>query len=145
MDTRELINKWKGNHRYTLRLLDVMPEGSFDFKPCAGMKSFKSQASHITTWLRTNFRHLGPEPLEKATTKTREDIREALNEFFLAVLTYLENNDPEDLTESVKMWYGKVSKESLLSTMDNHLSHHRGQMVVYLRLQGIQPPSYIGW
>lgn len=29
--------------------------------------------------------------------------------------------------------------------MDNHLAHHRGQMIIYLRLQGIKPPAYTGW
>ena len=39
----------------------------------------------------------------------------------------------------------KVSKESFLLTMDNHLAHHRGQLIVYLRLMGLKPPSYVGW
>ncbi len=145
MASKELIYKWKGNQRYTMRMLDAMPDETFDFKPAEGMKTFKSQASHIATWLRTNFRHLQGAELEKAPTKSKEEISLALQSFFDALLDYLQQAPPEELATPVKMWYGKVSKESLLSTMDNHLSHHRGQMVVYLRLQGIQPPSYIGW
>jgi len=25
------------------------------------------------------------------------------------------------------------------------VTHHRGQLVVYLRLNGILPPNYVGW
>ncbi len=145
MANKELINKWKANQRYTMRMVDTMPDETFDFKPAEGMKTFKSQAGHIATWLRTNFRHLQGTELEKAPTKNKEEISDALQSFFDALLDYLQQATPEELAMPVKMWYGKVSKESLLSTMDNHLSHHRGQMVVYLRLQGLQPPSYVGW
>jgi uncharacterized damage-inducible protein DinB len=43
------------------------------------------------------------------------------------------------------MWYGSSTKNRILNLMDNHLAHHRGQMIVYLRLKGIEPPSYVGW
>ena len=61
------------------------------------------------------------------------------------MLNFLENADEEALSETVDMWYSKVSKEAILLTMDNHLAHHRGQLVVYLRLMDVKVPSYIGW
>lgn len=61
------------------------------------------------------------------------------------ILDFLEKSELDELSEEVKVWYGTVSKEAILLTMDNHLSHHRGQLVVYLRLLGIKVPSYIGW
>jgi hypothetical protein len=30
-------------------------------------------------------------------------------------------------------------------TLTLHQTHHRGQLVVYLRLKGIKPPQYRGW
>ncbi|MEM9326554.1 MAG: DinB family protein [Bacteroidota bacterium] len=145
MTDRELINRWRGNQRYTLRIIEAMPEESFDFKPIEGAKSFRSQASHITTWLRTNFRHISGHELNKAPTANKREILQALGELFDQVLDYLSEDPQHDLEETVKMWYGKCSKAGLLATMDNHLSHHRGQMVIYLRLEGVQPPSYVGW
>ncbi|RZM10040.1 MAG: DinB family protein, partial [Pedobacter sp.] len=29
--------------------------------------------------------------------------------------------------------------------MDNHIIHHRGQCMVYLRMNGITPEGYLGW
>ncbi|NJL74904.1 MAG: hypothetical protein HC892_07620 [Saprospiraceae bacterium] len=29
--------------------------------------------------------------------------------------------------------------------MNDHLTHHRAQMIVYLRLKDVQPPKYVGW
>jgi len=145
MITKELIKKWKGNRRYSLKIIEGMPEEYFDFKPASGVKSFKSQASHITTWMRTQSRFVTGITMDKPSTKTKEEILHYFTEFFDTVLAYLEKTSEEGLSEIVTMWYGKVSKESVLLTMDNHLSHHRGQMIVYLRLKGIKPPGYVGW
>ena len=145
MTIQELIKKWKGNQRYTLKFIDCVPEENFSFKPVEGMKTYKSQLSHITTWLTTHSRFVTGKELEKPTTKTRDDLRKSLEEFFTNIISFLENTTPEELSLIEEMWYGKVSKESVLMTMDNHLSHHRGQMVVYLRMLDIKVPSYVGW
>jgi uncharacterized damage-inducible protein DinB len=29
--------------------------------------------------------------------------------------------------------------------MHDHHTHHRGQIIVYLRLNGLKPPKYVGW
>jgi len=145
LEAKELIKKWKGNKRYTLKFVEAITEEQLSFKPADGVKTYQSQLSHITTWLRTHSRFVTGNQLEKPKTKTKEDITYYLNDFFDVVLDYLENTSQEDLAEIVDVWYGKVSKASILLTMDNHLSHHRGQLVIYLRLLGIKPPSYIGW
>ncbi|MEL6254357.1 MAG: DinB family protein [Bacteroidota bacterium] len=115
------------------------------FKPIDGTRSYQSQLSHLTTWMRTHSRFVTGKELVKPKTKTKEEIFLYLSELFDEILKFLENTTQEELFEIVEMWYGKASKESILMTIDNHLSHHRGQLVVYLRLLGTKPPSYIGW
>ncbi|MEL6190505.1 MAG: DinB family protein [Bacteroidota bacterium] len=110
-----------------------------------GMKSYQSQLSHITTWLRTHSRFVTGHTFEKTNTKTKADIIQSLEEFFQFITEFLEKVAEESLEEIQELWYGKVSRHFVLQVMDNHLSHHRGQMIVYLRLQGITPPAYIGW
>jgi len=74
MDLKEIQKRWKGNKRYTLKLIAAMPEEQFDFKPVDGVKSFKSQASHITTWLRTHSKNVTGQEMPKPNTKTKEAI-----------------------------------------------------------------------
>ncbi|MEO1216802.1 MAG: DinB family protein [Bacteroidota bacterium] len=145
MEIKEIIKKWKGNKRYTLKFVEVVTEEQLSFKPIEGTKSYQSQLSHLTTWMRTHSRFVTGKELVKPKTKTKEEILFYFSEFFDEILKFLENTSQEELSEIVEMWYGKVSKESILMTIDNHLSHHRGQLVVYLRLIGTKPPSYIGW
>lgn len=145
MNSKALIKKWKGNKRYTLKFVELVSTNQLSFKPVEGTKTYQSQLSHITTWLRTHSRFVTGKELEKPSTKSKEDILHYLSDFFDVLLAYLEETNDEDLNEIIDVWYGKVSKEAILLTMDNHLSHHRGQLVIYLRLMGLKPPSYIGW
>lgn len=145
MEIKALIKKWKGNKRYTMKFVALIEEEQMSFKPMEGMKTYQSQLSHITTWLRTHSRFVTGKELEKPKTKTKEDITQYLGDFFDILIAFLENTSQEELAEVVEVWYGKVPKTSILLTMDNHLAHHRGSMVVYLRLLGIKPPAYIGW
>ena len=145
MKRSELLQKWKGNKSYTLKLIEAMPAEHWDFRPTAGVKTFQSQCAHLTTWLRTHSRFVTDETMPKPAVKTREDIVLHLTEFFDALLAYLKTVDEAALDEIVPVFYGKRSRAFILQVMDNHLSHHRGQVVVYLRLCGVVPPGYRGW
>lgn len=145
MTSKELIKKWKGNKRYTLKFVSAMPEEHFDFKPTEEMKTFQSQLSHITNWLRTHSRFITGEEFTKVKTNTKTALFEALESFFDVFIGHLEKMKDSDMQEVVTVWYGKTTKYQIANIMDNHLSHHRGQMVVYFRLLQQKPPSYIGW
>ncbi len=145
MTQKELIKKWKGNKRFTLKFIDALPDHDFEFKPTPEMKSYKSQLSHITSWLRTHSRFVTIKEFEKLKMTSRDLIRKALEDFFDTFIEELEKMDESQLGEVVNVWYGKTTRYQIANIMDNHLAHHRGQMIVYLRLKNIKPPSYIGW
>ena len=46
--------------------------------------------------------------------------------------------------ESVTFFGQKILRRELCFRMLDHVAHHRGQMVIYLRLKGIVPPEYAG-
>jgi uncharacterized damage-inducible protein DinB len=45
-------------------------------------------------------------------------------------------------TEEISMGRNKLAKWKTLLFCAEHIAHHRGQIVVYLRLNGITPPQY---
>ncbi|MDO1501619.1 DinB family protein [Winogradskyella maritima] len=151
MRNEELVRKWKGNKRYTLKFVDALPEEDFDFKPSSEVKSYKSQLSHITSWLRTHSRFVTDYafPPQRAGAKakltSKDLIKTALEDFFDTFIEQLQQMTDEQINETVDVWYGKRTRYEIANVMDNHLSHHRGQLVVYLRLKNVKPPSYLGW
>jgi len=38
-----------------------------------------------------------------------------------------------------------TSKKIILMLMRDHMTHHRGMLVIYLRENGIKPAGYKGW
>ncbi len=141
----DYIKKWKANKRYTLKVLEAMPEADYDFKPADGMKTFKSQATHIASWLNNHIKKVGLTGLTKVDASSKKSLMASLEKNFDELLTYIETIDANKLGENTRMWYGQSTRSRLMNLMDNHLAHHRGQMIVYLRLKGIRAPSYVGW
>ena len=44
--------------------------------------------------------------------------------------------------------YAQIGGQSVyqfLNLIQDHQAHHVGQIIVYLRLNTIEPPKYIGW
>jgi uncharacterized damage-inducible protein DinB len=40
---------------------------------------------------------------------------------------------------------GQIPIWRLFCALENHIIHHRGQAICYLRLNGVTPEGYIGW
>ena len=51
----------------------------------------------------------------------------------------------KDLNHIVDFVAGKMSRRRIMLLLTDHVTHHRGQLVVYLRLKGVEPPAYRGW
>ena len=55
------------------------------------------------------------------------------------------NTSEEDFLTTVEFFAGEKSKLQILNLLQDHVTHHRGQLIVYLNLKKIEPPSYVGW
>ncbi|MDW3646357.1 MAG: DinB family protein [Bacteroidia bacterium] len=141
----DLIKKWENNKQYSIEVLTAMPEEFYDFSPAKGMKSFREQASHIATGFNFQLKKSGLPSLPAVKNKSKASMIASYTEIFDALIQNLKNYPAAELGEEASMWYGSSTKLRMLNLMDNHLAHHRGQMIVYLRLKGIKAPSYIGW
>jgi len=141
----DLVKKWEGNKEYTIGVLEAMPAEGYDFVPAEGMRSFKEQAAHIGSVFAVKMGKLGNTDLPRVDDTSKETIIASCNLIFDAIIAHLKQLPGKTLQEETKMWYGPSSKNRIMMLMDNHLAHHRGQMIVYLRLKGVEPPKYVGW
>jgi len=141
--------KWKNATAYTLELLESMPEEHFDFKPTEEQMSFGEQAIHMVgnmNWLSSAY--LGGKKIEKPLRGQqygKAETIEIMKEGFRLAAEAIENLKEEQLTEKVKFFAGPMRKRQILTLMNDHVTHHRGQAIVYARLKGVKPPKYRGW
>ena len=131
----EYLNQELTNAKsYTLEVLDAMPADKYSFKPADEVRSFGAQAYHIAYSLEFFNGQLSGKAIEWAPgdedALTKEELVTYTTEQFDAFLEIVANAE-----ESGRFTSG------ILATL-RHNAHHRGQMIIYLRENGITPPSY---
>jgi uncharacterized damage-inducible protein DinB len=84
---------------------------------------------------------MGAMPTDSSKANTIKTLSAAYDAAIAAVAAL----PKENLADSVAFFAGKLTKMQMINILSDHQTHHRGQLVVYLRLNGILPPRYIAW
>jgi uncharacterized damage-inducible protein DinB len=138
---------------------EAMPEDKYGYAPTEGefkgVRTFAQQVKHVAA---TNFElaaailqvkspvEVGDDEAGPASIKTKADILAFLKDSFVylhkAVATINEKNE----VESIQSPWGQstVTRLGLTTLTVGHCFDHYGQMVVYLRHNGIVPPASKG-
>jgi len=134
--------------------VEAMPEGKFNFAPpegagdFKGVRSFSAQVKHVTG--SSYYFFGGPdmtqdqvkakeEAVDKLTTKA--EIVQAMKDSFVNAHTFVDGITPENAF--VTMPNGST-RAGLASFGLAHMMDHYGQLVVYLRMNGIVTPASRG-
>ncbi|MBO9633498.1 MAG: DinB family protein [Chitinophagaceae bacterium] len=130
-----LLNLVDTSRKYTLDVAAAMPSGKYDTKPVDTVWNFKELLHHIAygiEWWEANY--VRKQETEWVPTPTGKDKKE--------VVKYLEKAYA-GLEKSIKdLPLDEEAVRGVHSTLD-HVTHHRGQAVLHLRVQGEEVPGYI--
>lgn len=144
------IKKMRHSKVYTLKVAKLMPDEKFDFRPTSGEMTFGEQLIHISSnlgWLSSAYLRVGENPVSSAAKKAtkKEEIIQVVTSTYDYVLEVLEKFEVAQLQDTVSFFAGPMNKLQIINLINDHQTHHRGQLLVYLRLNGIKPPDYVGW
>ena len=144
------ITKLQNSKEYTLKVANCMPEEKYGFKPVSGEMSFGEQLLHIAAnlgWLTSSYITNVKGPVTKLATpiQKKEEIMQVLNKTYDFTIGALKSFDASHLADTVSFFAGTKTKLQIINLISDHQTHHRAQLIVYLRLNGIKPPEYIGW
>lgn len=129
---------------------EAMPEDKFNFSPTQGefkgVRSFGAQVKHVA---ESNYYFFGgnmseadmktkSDSIEKLTSKA--EIIQALKDSMALAHTYVDGITPENAFVTTE--HG--TRGGMASFGIAHMMDHYGQMVVYLRMNGIVPPASRG-
>lgn len=142
------IPRWETAFQYGQEIIDAMPANSFGYKPQADMTPFGEMMVHTASSTQFLFKpFLQLDPLEKPNSLNKE----AITAYFQAI--------QQRSTEALRNLYTKADAlaikgqhgarfladhtgQDLILRAYMHIAHHRGMAVVYLRMQGIEPPRF---
>jgi uncharacterized damage-inducible protein DinB len=140
---------WDGAKQNLSGSAKVMPEAKFGFKPVDTVRSFGEILAHVAG---ANYifcaaaRGEKPPHAEDAfekSAKTRAEIVKALEDSFnYCDVAYAALEDGK-LAEMVAAPFGggKATRAGTLIGNNGHLQEHYGNLVTYLRINGLVPPS----
>lgn len=146
---------WLDTKEYTLAVLDAMPADGFGSKPDPAQRTFGEQLIHLARANGAYFRGFNvvavPAPLDATQAELDKVVnpsdKAAVRRFVAASFDYgtavLHNLTQELLTGDVTL-FGRQTHTGtdVFLRAYMHTAHHRGQIVVYLRVKGITPPVW---
>lgn len=143
------IEKWDNSKDYLVAVAQAMPEDQYDYKPTEREMSFREQLFHIQdnmNWLSITY-FIEQKYVKKEVVKgiSKAQIIQDIKTSFDTAKTFVKKTKEAELFHKVDFFAGPKSKLQILNLMQDHVTHHRAQILVYLNLNQIQPPKYIGW
>lgn len=144
------LEKWENSKSYLVAIAEAMPQEKYDFKPTERQKDFQDQLLHIKSnmdWLSSTYfgRQLSETGSGNNSPLTKGETIKLLVDGFDGVSAILKNISADALSEKVEFFAGEKTKLQILNLLQDHVTHHRGQLIVYLNLNNIEPPKYVGW
>jgi uncharacterized damage-inducible protein DinB len=143
----DVQNQFDRGREQIIAIADAMPEDKWDFKPTPAQQTFGERVMHIVQVDQGLLGSLGgktPKPAINLQAKTKADVMTALRQSFdWAVAVTKEFNDQQLLERVMSMpFLGPTTSRANVLLFDvGHTQDIYGQLVVYLRLNGITPPA----
>jgi len=143
----EFLATWRNAKNYTEKVAAALPQSYFTKRPNQDMRTFAEILQHIGEAIQYDasfcltikvLRYSG-------ATYDKEAIINFVKSAYESIEIAVEKMDEEDFRVQKSIWTGDFSIGKILLYTNDHATHHRGQLTMYLRLFGVKPPSYIGW
>lgn len=140
----EFARRWNATRKLAVGVADAMPPDEYAFKPDPPTMTFGEQMAHLA-WANYAFcaalKDAKAPALPDATAK--DVLVRRVADSFDYCTRQLEAVTPAEMDSIHSTPDGRLNGRELLLALYVHMAHHRGQAEVYLRLKGIQPPSYV--
>ena len=143
----EIQNDWMRNNVLLYMLAGAMPEDKYGFKPVLEEQSFGERVLHVAQVNVGLLQGLGaktPAPAinPNATSKTEAMAAvQKVGEYGLAVIKEFGDQQLSARVASPPFMGPMSSRQRVLYFLMTHSQDTYGQLVVYLRLNGITPPA----
>jgi len=128
-----------------LRSAEKMPEENYNFKPTEAVRSFGQILGHVADsqyfFCSMVLGEKNPAPKVEKTKTSKADLIASLKDAFAYCDKAYNGMTDASGAETVKLFDGDMRKRDVLTVNNMHSVEHYGNIVTYLRLKNIVPPS----
>jgi uncharacterized damage-inducible protein DinB len=128
-----------------MKSAEAMPESKYSYRPTKDVRSFGEIVTHvadISYYLCSNAKGEAPPAMSAAKSSKTEIIAHLKGSFDYCDSVYSGFTDAH-LNDPADFWGHKTNKMFILTQVGNHDALHYGNLVTYLRLNGLEPSG--GW
>ena len=137
---------WESTRNLVIGVVEVMPEDKYDFKPTPTVRTFRDNVIHLVAENYLFFGRVAGENLGNPAQnlKSRDELIKALRESYDYGAKIWAGLTEEKALEMIEVRGQKVQRWSaILGAIQDNMNHY-GNLVVYVRLNGIVPPRSAG-
>lgn len=146
----DFVNDWKSEQESTINVFSKIPDANLSQKVAENIRSLGRLAWHITQTVTEMPQKAGivdKDVLEdKPAPTSMNEILDAYKKHSTELVELLTERWTDcDLPQMIEVYGQQWEKRKILSALINHQIHHRAQMTVLMRMQGIYGPSQEEW
>jgi uncharacterized damage-inducible protein DinB len=142
---RFLYNMVKGN---IVKTAEKVPEDLYSFKPAPEVKTMAQMLGHVADanymFCAAVLGEKSPSPGVEKTMTTKAQIVPAVKAAFAYCDKAYEQMTDAEAVKTIKFFNREMAKATVLGFNSFHTMEHYGNLVTYMRIKGIVPPSSEG-
>ncbi|OFW09753.1 MAG: hypothetical protein A3G20_09370 [Acidobacteria bacterium RIFCSPLOWO2_12_FULL_59_11] len=139
-----LKTQWENIAKMVMGIAEIIPEDKYDYKPTPEVRSFREQLQHLVF---ENYNFMGavagdppPDRSKFEALKTRAELLQALKESYDYGAKVWAGLNEQKAMETITFRNTQTARwVPVLSNIADNMDHY-GNLVVYVRLNGLVPP-----
>lgn len=148
----DFVERLENSQKYLILIAETMPEDKYNFKATPESLSFAENLMHIGFALDWHSQSLlggrearvwQTDTIYKTTNKSKTEMIATIQKTFEETINLLKQFDVAELNDELDYFGLNRTKRQIFMLLADHITHHRGQMLVSMRLNGLVPPRYV--
>lgn len=148
----DYLERLGNSKQYLIRVAEMMPAEHYNFKVTPESMSFAENLLHIGYAMDWHSQSLlggrasidwKTDTIFKVASRSKKEMVAIIDHTFDTTINLIKEFDTKQLNDTLDYFGLTRSKRQIFALLADHITHHRGQMLVYLRLNGIVPPRYV--
>ena len=149
---KDYLERLENSRKYLILVAETMPEHKYDFKATPEAKTFAQNLMHIgyaIDWHSQSLlggresRDWNTDTTFKVGNKSKEEMIATIDKTFDETIKLIEQFDTTQFDDRLDYLGLNRTKRQIFLLLADHVTHHRGQMLVYMRLNELVPPRYV--
>ncbi len=149
---KDYLERLENSRKYLILVAATMPEEKYDFRASPESLTFAENLMHIgfaIDWHSQSLlggrasRDWKTDTVFKVANNSKEEMIATINSTFDEAIELIKEFDVTQFDDQLDYFGLDRSKRQIFLLLADHITHHRGQMLVYMRLNGLVPPRYV--